>query len=115
MSQRCRIAHIHLLGCVFISLNEVYNHVNDDFTIFVAFHHHDVLLNSRERYHLIVCDLRYFGEQLISSLLGHFSVSDGHVILRRIDFNSGLLLNAAVIFDAILHLHHSLALRLGRG
>ena len=112
-SERRCIAHIHLLRFVFVSLNEVDDHVNHDFSFSVALHHPDVLLDSRERCDVIVCDLRNFGDQLISSLLGHFSVPDGHVILLNIAFNCRGLLNAAVIFDAILHLHHSLALRLG--
>ena len=62
MSERRRIAHIHLLGCVFVSLNEMDDHVNHDFSLSVALHHPDVLLDSRERCDVIVCDLRNFGE-----------------------------------------------------
>ena len=87
-SQRRCIAHIHLFGFVFVTLNEVDDHVDDDFSISVALHHPDVLLDSRERCDVIVCNLRDFGEQLISSLLGHFSVSDRHVILLSVDLNS---------------------------
>ena len=61
-SERRCIAHIHLLGILFVSLNEVDDHVDHDFSFSVALHHPDVLLDSRERCDVIVCDLRNFGE-----------------------------------------------------
>ena len=100
-SFRGRIAHIHCVALIFICHHKVYNHVDYNLTVFIAFGHFDVLLHAGKRRRVIGGDLLNFGEKFFFSLLRHLPMTNSKTECIFIGLLSMILDHTCVIFKTI--------------
>ena len=96
------IANIHSFCIVWVRLDTVCSHVDDNVSSFEVLGHFYVLFCAIERFRIIRCDLRNFGENLLFTLFSNFTMFNCEAECLFILFVCVLLDYTTIIFGAVL-------------